>query len=75
MREYTNKIAHLELDKDDMFNTFGKVVVLLYCYLGRYPTFAFSLVADQAYIIQNGIRILRALFEVTLTNMWSELSE
>lgn len=58
-----------------MHNTYGKVVVLLYCYLARHPTYAFSLVADQAYIIQNGIRILRALFEISITNMWSELSE
>ncbi|KAK0079487.1 hypothetical protein PV325_001204 [Microctonus aethiopoides] len=47
-------------------NVHGKVNILIQTYLSRGRVSAFSLISDQAYIIQNAMRICRALFEVML---------
>lgn len=36
---------------------------------------SFSLMADMGYIIQNGTRILRALFEICQKRFWGRLAE
>lgn len=47
-------------------NAYGKVNILLQNYISRCPVETFSLVSDQAYIVQNATRILRALFDMVL---------
>lgn len=47
-------------------NIHGKVNILIQTYLSRGRLAGFSLISDQAYIIQNALRISRALFEVML---------
>lgn len=47
-------------------NSYGKVNILLQNYISRCPVETFSLVSDQAYIVQNATRILRALFDMVL---------
>ncbi|XP_064473851.1 activating signal cointegrator 1 complex subunit 3-like [Ornithodoros turicata] len=47
-------------------NSHGKVNILLQNYISRGVVDTFSLVSDQAYIIQNATRILRALFDMVL---------
>lgn len=47
-------------------NSYGKVNILLQSYISRCPVETFSLVSDQAYIVQNSTRILRALFDMVL---------
>ncbi|XP_011308512.1 activating signal cointegrator 1 complex subunit 3 [Fopius arisanus] len=47
-------------------NIHGKVNILIQTYLSRGRVSGFSLISDQAYIIQNALRISRALFDVML---------
>ncbi|XP_078037665.1 activating signal cointegrator 1 complex subunit obelus [Augochlora pura] len=47
-------------------NIHGKVNILLQTYLSRGRISTFSLMADQAYITQNAVRICRALFKIML---------
>ncbi|XP_026299668.1 activating signal cointegrator 1 complex subunit 3 isoform X2 [Apis mellifera] len=47
-------------------NIYGKVNILLQTYLSHGRVNAFSLISDQAYIVQNAGRIFRALFEIML---------
>ncbi|XP_034936753.1 activating signal cointegrator 1 complex subunit 3 [Chelonus insularis] len=47
-------------------NIHGKVNILIQTYLSRGKVTSFSLISDQAYIIQNAVRISRALFETML---------
>ncbi|KAG0411958.1 hypothetical protein HPB47_010909, partial [Ixodes persulcatus] len=47
-------------------NSFGKVNILLQNFISRGPVESFSLISDQAYIVQNATRILRALFDMVL---------
>lgn len=65
----------IEIRKEDICNTYGKVMALLYAYLASIPITTFSLVADMAYIVQNGARILRGLFDIVLKRNWAFMSE
>lgn len=47
-------------------NIHGKVNILMQTYLSRGSVNTFSLISDQAYIIQNAVRICRALFKIML---------
>lgn len=47
-------------------NIHGKVNILIQTYLSRARVSLFSLVSDQSFIIQNALRIVRALFELKL---------
>ncbi|XP_017789582.1 PREDICTED: activating signal cointegrator 1 complex subunit 3 [Habropoda laboriosa] len=47
-------------------NIHGKVNILLQTYLSHGRVNSFSLISDQAYIIQNAVRICRALFKIML---------
>ena len=47
-------------------NVHGKVNILLQSHLSRGRVNAFSLVSDLNYVVQNGTRIARALFEVSV---------
>lgn len=51
-------------------NIHGKVNILLQAYISRTGLESFSLVSDQAYIVQNASRIVRALFEMALRRNW-----
>jgi len=65
----------IPVKKEEVYTTFGKVISLLYGYLVRHQVEAFSLVSDMAYVVQNGVRILRALFETCLRRFWTYLAE
>lgn len=65
----------LTIKNEDIVLTYGKVMSLIYGYLVNYQLSTFSLVADQAYIIQNGSRIIRALYEMCLKRNWAYMSE
>ncbi|ESO12122.1 hypothetical protein HELRODRAFT_62279, partial [Helobdella robusta] len=52
-------------------NSWGKVNILLQAFISRQPLDSFSLVSDQAYVVQNATRIARALFEIALKKGWS----
>ncbi|XP_008555073.1 activating signal cointegrator 1 complex subunit 3 [Microplitis demolitor] len=60
-KDYCELVAHGGTE-----NVHGKVNILVQTYLSRGKLSSFSLISDQAYIIQNAIRISRALFEVML---------
>ncbi|XP_070529039.1 activating signal cointegrator 1 complex subunit 3 isoform X2 [Cardiocondyla obscurior] len=47
-------------------NVHGKVNILLQTYLSRSRVNTASLISDQAYVVQNAMRIARALFEIML---------
>lgn len=49
----------------------GKVNVLLQAYISRRFVEDFALASDTAYVAQNTGRIIRALFEISLSNKWS----
>ncbi|GFQ81252.1 activating signal cointegrator 1 complex subunit 3 [Trichonephila clavata] len=55
-------------------NTEGKVNILLQAALSRLQIEGFSLISDQAYVMQNATRIVRALFEVSLRKNWAMLT-
>ena len=65
----------LPISKEDSVLTYGKVMSLLYGYLVHTQLDTFSLVSDTAYIIQNGGRIMRALYEMCLKKNWAYMSE
>ncbi|GAB6024989.1 activating signal cointegrator 1 complex subunit [Chamberlinius hualienensis] len=52
-------------------NIHGKVNILIQTYLSQGKPRAFSLVSDMGYVVQNIVRIMRALFEITLKKNWS----
>eukprot|EP00124_Ichthyophonus_hoferi_P006273 Ihof_evm1s1374 gene=Ihof_evmTU1s1374 len=52
--------------KGGVENAYGKVNILLQSYVSRRNVDAFSLVSDMAYTAQNGARVLRALFELSI---------
>src|SRR3989338_6014969 len=54
--------------------TFGKVALLLHAYIYHAQLEAFSLISDQAYVVENAKRIFRALFEMLLNRGWSSLA-
>jgi len=51
-------------------NVHGKVNILLQTYISRGSIDNFSLVSDQAYVVTNSSRIVRALFEIALRSNW-----
>ncbi|CAG0914937.1 unnamed protein product [Notodromas monacha] len=55
-------------------NSYGKVNILLQSHVSQHRLEAFSLVSDQAYVIQNAQRIARALFEIVLHKNWPTLT-
>ncbi|XP_032669372.1 activating signal cointegrator 1 complex subunit 3 isoform X2 [Odontomachus brunneus] len=54
------------MPKGGVENVHGKVNILLQTYLSRGRVNASSLISDQAYVTQNAMRIVRALFEIML---------
>lgn len=65
----------IQIKKEDIAMNYGKVMSLLYGYLVHTQLDTFSLVADTAYIVQNGGRIIRALYEMCLKRNWAYMSE
>lgn len=55
-------------------NTEGKVNILLQTHLSDIRIEGFSLISDQAYVVQNATRIIRALFEICLRKKWALLA-
>lgn len=49
----------------------GKVNILLQAYISRAYVEDFALASDTAYVAQNTGRIIRALFEISLSHRWS----
>ncbi|KAF9646774.1 Sec63-domain-containing protein [Thelephora ganbajun] len=60
--------------KDGTMTPQGKVNILLQSYISRYGVEDFALVSDQGYVAQNAGRIIRALFEIALSNKWANAS-
>ncbi|KAH0790580.1 U5 small nuclear ribonucleoprotein [Histomonas meleagridis] len=52
----------------------AKINVLLQCYICRIPLKGFSLMADMIYISQNAERIMRCMYEISLSFGWAQLS-
>jgi activating signal cointegrator complex subunit 3 len=65
----------IKISKEDVATPYGKVMSLIYAYLAEVQVDTFSLVSDMGYIIQNGSRILRALYEMCLKKNWAFMSE
>lgn len=61
------KACHVEVIGGHEKRT-GKVNVLLQAYISHYPITSFSMISDTSYVIQNISRILRALFEIAVSN-------
>ena len=55
-------------------NSQGKVNILLQSYVSQHRLEDFALVSDQGYVAQNAGRIIRALFEIALSNKWARVS-
>ena len=55
-------------------NSYGKVNILLQCYISQVEMESFSLTSDLAYISQNAGRVMRGLFDIALRNGWPSLS-
>ena len=55
-------------------NPHGKVNTLLQTYISRKRVETFSLISDLHYISQNGGRILRGLFEISLKKGWPRIT-
>ncbi|KAJ1555242.1 hypothetical protein HK405_002907, partial [Cladochytrium tenue] len=53
---------------------YGKTNILLQAYLSRAMINDFALVSDSAYVAQNAARILRALFEISLSRNWGPVA-
>lgn len=53
----------------------GKVNILMQSFISKAPIEGFSLISDLAYVSQNVGRIYRALFEVSLKNGWTSVSQ
>jgi antiviral helicase SLH1 len=52
----------------------GKVNILLQAHISHKAVEDFALVSDTAYVVQNGGRIMRALFEIALSKKWASVS-
>ncbi|KAI0960008.1 hypothetical protein AcW1_004658 [Taiwanofungus camphoratus] len=52
----------------------GKVNILLQSYISGFTPQDFALVSDQAYVAQNGGRIVRALLEIAISCKWANVS-
>jgi len=69
--------GNTEDDDDDAGNVidpYAKVMLLIQGYLSMADYDTYSLVADTNYIIQNGTRILRCIFEICLRKNLAYLS-
>ncbi len=55
-------------------NVHGKVNILMQSHISRGRVNSFSLISDQHYVVQNGSRIARALFEIALRKNWPLLA-
>lgn len=55
-------------------NVHGKVNILLQTHISRGYVRSFSLISDQNYVVTNGSRIARALFEIVLRRNWPLLA-
>ncbi|ORX87093.1 Sec63-domain-containing protein [Basidiobolus meristosporus CBS 931.73] len=55
-------------------NTYGKVNILLQAGISRAQIEDFALVSDSAYVMQNGARITRALFEIAMNRNWGPVT-
>ena len=55
-------------------NSQGKVNILLQSYISQYRVEDFALISDQGFVAQNAGRIIRALFEIALSNKWAKSS-
>ncbi|ORM42239.1 U5 small nuclear ribonucleoprotein helicase [Babesia sp. Xinjiang] len=53
----------------------SKVAVLLQSYISRFDLEGYALVSEMTFITQNAGRILRALYEIALSNSWSQLAQ
>jgi len=53
---------------------YGKAMILLDGYLKGLEVKTFSLIADTGYIVQNGSRIMWALFEICLNKNYAKLT-
>ncbi|KAJ3224159.1 hypothetical protein HK099_000150 [Clydaea vesicula] len=60
--------------KGGMETTYGKTNILLQSYISRAPINDFALVSDTAYVAKNAARILRALFEISLSRNWGPVA-
>ncbi|KAH9270511.1 hypothetical protein BASA83_007323 [Batrachochytrium salamandrivorans] len=56
--------------KGGIDTNYGKTNVLLQSYISRSYIEDFALVSDTAYVAQNAVRILRALFEISTSRNW-----
>ncbi|XP_017877585.1 activating signal cointegrator 1 complex subunit 3 [Ceratina calcarata] len=67
MNELDDLCSNCELTvKGGKENIHGKVNILLQTYLSHGHVNSFSLMSDQTYIVQNAVRISRALFQIML---------
>jgi activating signal cointegrator complex subunit 3 len=64
-----------EIDKNSYNESYAKVLILFECYLKQRTLKTFSLFSDMTYIIQNGARLLRAMFEIALRNGYADLAK
>lgn len=62
------------MDKGSFNTAYTKVLILFECYLRRRVLKTFSLISDMAYVVQNGARLLRAIFEIAMQKNYSELA-
>lgn len=69
-----HKYSSMKIDKDEVMECYGKAIILLEAYLKGLEVKAFSLIADTGYIVQNGARIMRALFEICLNKNYANLT-
>ncbi len=56
--------------KHDTTTFAGKAALLIVAYISRHPLTSFSLLSDLHYVGQNAGRIMRALFEIALSQGW-----
>lgn len=60
--------------KESVDEPIAKVNALLQAYISRLSLSGFSIAADMIYITQSASRLIRALFEISLTHGWSNLA-
>jgi len=70
-----NDIRYVEVDKTCFNESYTKVLVLFEAYLRQINIRTFSLIADMAYIVQNGARLLRAMFEIAMNRNYALLAK
>ncbi|CCM04831.1 uncharacterized protein FIBRA_07024 [Fibroporia radiculosa] len=71
----TSKDKSMITGKDESTVTSkDKINILLQSYISRFRPEDFALVSDQAYVAQNGGRIVRALLEIAISRKWANVS-